>query len=246
MINIQLNHRNFIEIPISQVLGNGLSACKTVMGGMESYPLGDYILPSVFLNMTGFQEQKLKCICWDLATIDYHFRREMLTDLGKLGEFSSYDAKNWVFKKLMKRIDGYRCRDYSKNQVLTQAKKQAMKDDILNRIDGLLKDSLFNDWRQYEFFAYLGWIKGMKPEHFANECIMEKRLKDVYEVLYKTRNRYAHNTVSYQENLPTLHFLSSPEHEYDNIFCWFALLMLIDKIFITLYGAFLETFELYG
>lgn len=242
MIDIQLHHRKFIETPISQVLENGLSACKTIMGGIESYPLGDYILPSVFLNMTGFQEQKLKCICWDLATIDYHFRRDWLTDLGKFGEFSSYDAKKMVYKKLTQRIDKYQCKDYCKNQVFTQDKKQT----ILDSVGSFLKDSLFNNWRQHEFFAYLKWIKEVEPKHFANKCILEECLPKVYEELYKARNRYAHNTISYQENFPTLHSLSSPEHKYENIFCWFALLMLMDGIFITLYEAFLETFELYG
>lgn len=242
MIDIQLHHRKFIETPISQVLENGLSACKTMMGGIESYPLGDYILPSVFLNMTGFQEQKLKCICWDLATIDYHFRRDWLTDLGKFGEFSSYDAKKMIYKKLTQRIDKYQCKDYCKNQVFTQDKKQT----ILDSVGSLLKDSLFNNWRQHEFLAYLKWIKEVKPKHFANKCILEECLQKVYEELYKAWNRYAHNTISYQENFPTLHSLSSPEHKYENIFCWFALLMLMDGIFITLYEAFLETFELYG
>lgn len=242
MLNIQLHHRNFIETPISQVLENGLSACKTIMGGMESYPLGDYILPSVFLNMTGFQEQKLKCICWDLATIDYGFRRDWLTDMGKFGEFSSYDAKKLVYKKLTQGIDKLQCKDYCKSKVCTQDKKLA----ILNSVNDILKDSLFSNWRQHEYFAYLEWKTKLKPAHFANNCILEECLKKVYESLYNARNRYAHNTMSYQENLPSLHSLSSPEHKYENIFCWFALLMLMDEIFITLYETFLKTLELNG
>jgi hypothetical protein len=40
-------------------------------------------MQSIFIKMTGFQEQKLKCIVWELATDDYEYRYHKLTD--KLG-----------------------------------------------------------------------------------------------------------------------------------------------------------------
>lgn len=45
---------------------------------MESYPLCEYVMQSLFLKLTGAQEQKLKCICWDIATHNYEYRYDFL------------------------------------------------------------------------------------------------------------------------------------------------------------------------
>ena len=74
------NHKNFILSSISDVLNDAVSASAGVNSGIETYPLCDYIMQSVFLKMTGFQEQKMKCICWELATNDYEYRRMLLAN----------------------------------------------------------------------------------------------------------------------------------------------------------------------
>ncbi len=71
-------------------------------------------------------------------------------------------------------------------------------------------------------------------------------LKKIYENnLYKHRNRVAHNTQSYQRNLPTLKTLANENYQYDNYFVWFAILVLIDEIFIILYEKYLKTIEFF-
>ena len=65
------NHTEFILSPITGILKDVVSASTGIGSGIETYPLCDYIMQSVFLKMTGFQEQKMKCICWELATNDY-------------------------------------------------------------------------------------------------------------------------------------------------------------------------------
>ena len=47
-------------------------------GGNTDCALKDYFLSSIFLRMTGAQEQKLKCICWEIATHNYDFRYEYM------------------------------------------------------------------------------------------------------------------------------------------------------------------------
>ncbi len=72
-------------------------------------------------------------------------------------------------------------------------------------------------------------------------------LKEMYENhLYQHRNRVAHNTQSYQQNLPTLKTLESESYRYDNYFIYFAILILIDNIFIDIYSRYLETLEEVG
>lgn len=73
--------------------------------------------------------------------------------------------------------------------------------------------------------------------------LFEKELKEKYENLYTQRNILAHNTSSYQQNLPTLKTLISEDDESKNYFIWFSLLLLIDNIFIEMYKIYQEGLE---
>lgn len=98
-------HRDFILMPIDKILKEAVSATNAVGFTIKAYPLYDYIMQSIFIKMTGFQEQKLKCIVWELATDDYEYRYRKLTD--KLGECSSYDDKNKIYKEMIEIIKKY-------------------------------------------------------------------------------------------------------------------------------------------
>ena len=52
------------------LLEEGVNACRSLSDGIQLEPLREYFLSSLFLRMTGAQEQKLKCLCWELATHD--------------------------------------------------------------------------------------------------------------------------------------------------------------------------------
>lgn len=91
--------------PLSSILEDGANACTGVGTGIEIYPLCDYILQSVFLRMTGAQEQKLKCICWEMATNDFEYRYEYIKMAkSDYGEFSTYSQKNNVYTQLLDEI----------------------------------------------------------------------------------------------------------------------------------------------
>ena len=62
-------------------------------------------------------------------------------------------------------------------------------------------------------------------------------------MLYNHRNKCAHNTISYQDNIPTLKALASKSNKYNNYFIWFALLMLIDMVSIKLYDLYLNSVQ---
>lgn len=91
--------------PLSSILEDGANACSGVGTGIETYPLCDYILQSIFLRMTGAQEQKLKCICWEMATNDFEYRYYYIrTAKSDYGEFSTYSQKNNVYMQLLDEI----------------------------------------------------------------------------------------------------------------------------------------------
>mgnify|MGYP003475307783 FL=1 len=98
-----MNHNNFILSPVSDILKDMISATSGIGDGIETYPLCDYIMQSTFLKMTGAQEQKMKCIVWELATYDYEYRYFRFTQK-PLGECSSYDDKQKIYKDLIDQI----------------------------------------------------------------------------------------------------------------------------------------------
>lgn len=100
-------HSEFIETRLIEVLKEGVQACTPLGVGIHTEPMKEYFLSSLFLRMTGAQEQKLKCICWELATHDYDFRNDYLEGIGdsrKYGEFSSFIQREKVYNDLLRQL----------------------------------------------------------------------------------------------------------------------------------------------
>jgi hypothetical protein len=238
-------HKNFILSSITDILKDVLSASKGIGSGIETFPLCDYVMQSVFIKMTGFQEQKMKCIIWELATIDFDYRRVLLGNDDKLGECSSYSDKNKIYKRLVEQILKYD----PKFDVKTIDTTNILKDTI-DYVKTEFKNTNLSIWAQGSFNEFSSSINTMvKPEHFiekdakGNTNLFVNVLQYKYEVLYKHRNRIAHNTPSYQQNLPTLKSLANPNYKYENYFIYFCILILIDKVFIDLYKNYLTVIE---
>ncbi len=235
-------HRDFILMPIDKILKEAVSATNVVGFTIKAYPLYDYIMQSIFIKMTGFQEQKLKCIVWELATDDYEYRYRKLTD--NLGECSSYDDKNKIYKEMIEIIKKYSSKFEIKD--IFPNKKDFM-DYIGNNIIAIFTDSHLVNFKLKSFKQFSGIWNNLFSKNSLltdNLFISEQghvRLKDVYkDHLYKARNRIAHNTLSYQQNLPTLKVLKGEDYKYENYFLWFAILVLIDGVFLRLYKKYLE------
>lgn len=240
------NHNEFILKPITAILTEVVNATSGVGSGIETYPLYDYITQSVFLRMTGYQEQKMKCIYWELASNDYDYRRVLLANEDKLGECSSYNDKSNIYKRLVEQI----CNYDSGFNVTNIDKKKIRKESALKIKEAFSNTNLLT-WGQGGFNNYENIWKNIQNNHFAteNNCLFPEisngiSLKRIYiNHLYKHRNRVAHNTHSYQQNLPTLKALVNENYIYENYFLWFAILVLIDKIFIELYKKYLFVIE---
>lgn len=230
-------HRTFILSPITVVLEKVVDASKCLTGGMEFYTLKDYLFQSMFLQMTGFQEQKLKCICWFLATCDYDYRRTLLNNEDNLGECSSIKAKSSIYKRLIesiKRYDG----EITVEGIVPVDAQTSMKESSVEEIKKIFHNTVFETWapREYHDLESNGGLFAENQFLVSEDVFVESKLSNAYIILYNNRNRFAHNLYSYQENVPTLKSLATESLLNTNFFIWFAVLNLFDKIFTTLYS----------
>lgn len=245
-------HTKFILTPIVEILKETVTACRCVGLGIETQPLCDYIMQTTFLKMTGASEQKLKCVCWEMATYDYEYRYQKLTK--PLGECSCYDEKKGVYND-MQHVIGNLDSNYCFNSLFSNDVKKDICETIKNSIISLISGTSIENWESRFFLLYKKEpSKFVDPALFSNKAtdknakfpygFFEKDLKDYYEnVVYRHRNRCAHNLKSYQNNLPTLNTLIKPNYEYENYFHMFSVLMLLDEIYIVLYKAYLNLLD---
>lgn len=251
------NHNKFILTSITKILEDAISASKGIGEGIENYALYDYIMQSVFLKMTGAQEQKFKCIIWELATNDYTYRYKRFTKT-PLGECSRFDEKLQVYKDLVEQIPNFTL-EYLDNYI-DDNQKNIIIDSTLKKIKEIFDNSCLKIWnnQQYLFFesnyddifksqGKVRILEKLKekgtPQKIKSINLFDNQLKSKYELLYNHRNRCAHNTLSYQQNLPTFDTLRKEEYVYENYFVYFSILILIDEIMMTLYEKYLEEVE---
>ncbi len=249
-------HTKFILTPILSLVEDAVTATQSVGSTIETYPLCDYIMQTLFLKMTGFQEQKMKCICWDMATYDYEYRYRLMKS--PLGECSTIDDKNTIYQELSKHIDEF-------GPIINTSKfKKKIIAEAKSELSTVLDSSNLIIWAQQDYNYYNTFLiylsekclfqdcqdKGYKL--FTNRASCSEKAKsckclgDIYKQLYSHRNRCAHNLLSYQQNLPTLKTLCNRDNLFNNHFIRFFVLILIDKIFIETYKIYLEQNDNFG
>lgn len=230
-------HIAFIKKPIAIFLQEAADACSNLGMGIENYSIIGYVMQSCFLNMTGASEQKMKCICWEVATDDYEFRYNWLKT--PVGEYSAYGDKNGVYKMLMnqirKEIPSYVFSDKDCEEVIKEV-AQEFEDIVADTPLALWSDRLFNEARTTISQLTTGNIAAKDNLLMDTE---EVKVRTIYtDYLYRQRNRLAHNATSYQENLPSLKSLAVSNGRYENYYLWFALLMVIDSVFRRLFEVY--------
>lgn len=270
------NHEAFIFTPITTVLEEAVAANYVISDGIETYALSEYIMHSLFLKMTGFQEQKMKCIAWEMATYDYEYRRILLLNVDNLGEYSNYTSKSSIYKRLCSLI-----KSLDEEFDLSSIDKQEIINKSFEDIKNIFTNSSLVTWTQRKFDYFIGnqitdsnqflidennlfvdlpKDKPPKPDKSRYDLKSDKgiraykkkeddyinrmeiyyrkinlNLKTKYKELYDHRNRLAHNTLSYQDNLPSLKALQNENDSSRNYFIWFFILILIDKVFMELF-----------
>lgn len=250
-------HSNFIYTPLSDILEDAANATQCIGQSIDVFPLCDYIMQSIFMKMTGAQEQKMKCICWELATVDFEIRYDLYNNWN-LGECSALSAKNKIFVILLKAISKIKD-DFNPNSAIDKNSiLQATKDALIK----FHRNSNINSFssREYqEFIKIFDTIEDKciyqildknqllfsKCDNCSNHktCTKQKMLDNMYSHMYAHRNRCAHNLMSYQQNLPSLKSLSSADYIYENYYIRFALLIIIDLIITELYRIFEKGYQ---
>ena len=243
-------HTKFILTPVSEILKDCVNATKGLSMGVETYPLCDYIMQTTFLKMTGASEQKLKCILWEIATNDFEFRYDFLSSKTSYGECSRLEDKNKVFRDLKKQVkkmtpDLDCFKKIYDDDTKTEIQKKASQDLI-----DLLEHSVLAIWQVKQFNNFKKHSKKILENHFCNVSkdgtnvsLMEEVI-NYDKIIWKHRNRCAHNLKSYQENLPDLSNLVKKEYDCENYFFRFSILVLMDEIFMKIYKEYLNLLEM--
>lgn len=243
----QFQHKQFIETPILNLLHDVVSDSNNISNGMEFFATSGYIMHSLFLRMTGAQEQKFKCICWDLATVDYEYRYSRYNKW-ELGECSSLKDKSAVFSDLVKSVKAIKP-SYSVFGGSTENKKHFLSEtlvEIRKILDGSNLESCFPE----EYSVFLDIYSNLHHNNLEagnqifcfEDNITFETMKDehvlamTYTLLYKHRNRSAHNTLSYKTNIPTFQELNNVNvQKYYNVFLFISILIIIDRLLIQVY-----------
>lgn len=142
-------------------------------------------------------------------------------------------------------------KSFNEFDILTEIDKPNILTKTTSEISSEFSEKNLSIWAQRSFDEYGTIWSGIQQTYFANDennlftgISNGISLKTIYEeYLYKHRNRIAHNTQSYQQNLPTLKTLVNEDFKYDNYFVYFSILVLIDFIFIELYRKYLLVVE---
>lgn len=247
-------HLTFINTSLIEIMREVVSSANLLGDGMAFYAVHGYILQSLFLQMTGAQEQKMKCICWELATNDLNFRYQTYYKGWTLGECSNLESKSKVFKALLKAIckvnTGY-------NPYPNDHAKESLRDHVLDKIVSIFSGTNIEKLKKKEFELFRNEFASFHASNFVPTMNLlfkvgnkdaplenignDTKMYATYHLLYTYRNRCAHNTPSYQLNLPHLDELRNEVYQkYNNIFLFFATLILIDEIFRKVFAHYRE------
>lgn len=246
-----LNHIPFILKPEADLAKEAMCSLNATSGGIEAYPICCYILHSLFLKLTGAQEQKLKCICWEMACRDYDYRYERF-ERNRYSECSDYKDKCMVYNDL---LDEIKKRD--ETFVIDNALKNQILSDWRNTTQLLFENSLLvNNFRK-SYDEYVAMVSGVNDKWIMSDTqLLTKQanltpvetmptcgmaLNEIFvKYVYRERNRCAHNTRSYQHNLPSLKTMMAEDYKLQNYFLYMSVLLLLDTIYVKLFETYLE------
>ena len=259
-------HVAFILSPLHGILEDASGILADGVGKMLSNKSAEYILYSTFLKMTGAQEQKLKCVCWEIATDNYEFRYKWQSGQFSPGECSSLDDKqkvlNILYKQISEKDSTFTFADSDRSIIINSAVLRVEKffnTSMIKYTMNRTHQDEFRIWRSTfkELQNYPACILDVQPTNKNPFKIIIKResypqaLKnalfvgwdDLFQLQYNHRNRCAHNTASYQEtDMALFRNLGQVDLYRYNYLIFFTLLLIIDDITIKLFKNYLELY----
>ena len=240
-------HSEFIETPLIEILKEGVQACTPLGVGIHTEPMKEYFLSSLFLRMTGAQEQKLKCICWELATHDYEFRYKYTSGDISFGEMSRKADKRLLYKKLRESIEKITGQKM-KHSYLGMKSIKGLRDEVALVFE---KHPIFVAWLKpalelvHNDDYFLPQSSNPNGNNYSDHTVLLGGMlgEDYEKVIYEHRNRCAHNLTSYQRCFHSFDRLKDKDYPRQNYVYRFVILILIDEIFIELYKRYKELVE---
>lgn len=165
-------HEDFILTPLSSVVDDAVSALQPLPPSISQVALCEYVMHSLFLKMTGFQEQKCKCICWDMATFDYEYRYDRFTR-NTLGECSNLTEKDKVFTDIHERIlnidSSFNIYNFFRVFILPNIPRiWQIVEDARNKIMSFYSSVSMLINLQADYFVFQQWVKNFKGECLIN------------------------------------------------------------------------------
>lgn len=239
-------HSDFILTPTSEILEEAGVAIGNQACGIENFPLKEYFLQSLFLKLTGAQEQKCKCILWDVGTYDYEIRYQFFGSRSEsIGECSALAAKNKIFKAVKDRLEFLK----SPLKIDDEIRKPCI-ENVRTQITDFYERCRSQGWSPGEYDEYESVFGQMGLRHFYQKSNLLADGKSpgwasIYDMaVFRHRNRCAHNLLSYQGNKPGFALLKE-EYKYWNYYLRYALILLVDAILSDVYRQWLEKMQ-YG
>ena len=230
------NHILFILKPATEIVKEAIWSLNATNNGIETYPISSYLLHSLFLKLTGAQEQKLKCICWELACRDYEYRFERF-ERNRYRECSGYDDNSFLItddiKNNILHVWKTSTRELFENGVLFHNFKRKY-DEYKELITDVDKEWIMNNTQLLTSEKNISPAARINTFNLALQGLFKK-------YVFVERNRCAHNTRSYQHNLPSIKEMVSPEHKLQNYFLFMSIIILLDEIYRKLFETYLGT-----
>lgn len=235
-------HTDFITSDIFEIVDDAIMSVSTIGQNIAHYPLCEYILQSLFLRLTGYQEQKLKCILWEIASDDFDFRYKYIKGSIYVGECSQLKDKNEVYKILKKMLK-------NKNHIFSFPDKNEINrqiSEIRGKLISKFETTIFRKWLPRDFSRFIDFsnkIQYRDNGYFTGNSIFgeDNSLNGSFEKLYRHRNRCAHNLFSYQNNIPKLLDLTKDDDGADNYFTRILLLCMVDNVFTCMFKYYINS-----
>ena len=234
-------HTDFIISDVFDVVDDAIMSTSSIGQTIAHYSLCEYLCQSVFLRLTGYQEQKLKCILWEIASDDLDFRYKYLSGSVKVNECSQLSDKNIVYNILKKTLEDKNHPFLFPDEIEINRQISEIKDNLISKFE----TSVFRKWlpREYSrFIEFSSNIRYKRDGYFTLKSIFggDNYLNEAFDKLYRHRNRCAHNLLSYQSNVPKLLDFTKDVDGSDNYFTRILLLCMIDNVFTRMFKFYIN------
>ena len=151
-------HTDFIISDIFDVVDDAIMSTSSIGQNIAHYSLCEYLFQSVFLRLTGYQEQKLKCILWEIASDDLDFRYKYLSGSVKVNECSQLSDKNIVYNILKKTLEDKNHPFLFPDEIEINRQISEIKDNLISKFE----TSVFRKWLPREYSRFIEFSSNIR------------------------------------------------------------------------------------